>query len=182
MTQHAIPLHFLKRSALVVIALAFFCLSLGVAPAESVDNERTRQTLRGLEGVYVVVEDLRLEIEEEGLTRNEIHKMAVETLGAAGVPVLSEDAWQEAPGSPWLYLYAHVIRREFVEERVFVFNLSIELKQKVNLTRAPEEEDVFATTWSRALLGKSGYLEDVRKGVQVCLEDFIDAYRSMNSP
>lgn len=180
MKQSTIRQHFSFAAVFVLMAAAFLPLILGIASARAVDNERTRQTLRGLKGVYAVVEDLRLEIEEEGLTRNEIHKTAVETLRAAGIPVLSEEAWQEAPGSPWLYLYAHVMRREFVEERVYVFNISIELKQKVSLTRAPEEEAVFATTWSRALLGKSGYLEDIRKGVQICLDDFIDAYGSMN--
>ena len=181
MKPYAMRWHLPSHSALLVTIAAFLSLVLGVVPAGAVDNERTRQTLRGLQGVYVVVEDLRLEIEEEGLTRNEIHKTAVEALGTAGIPVLSEEAWQEAPGSPWLYLYAHVMRREFVDERVYVFNTSIEVKQKVSLERAPEE-DVFATTWSRALLGKSGYLEDVRKGIQLCLDDFIEAYRSMNTP
>jgi len=150
------------------------------SPCLALDNVATRATLKGLAGVYLMVEDLRLEIEEDGLTRNEIHQTAWERLESGGIPLLSEEEWHETPGSPWLYLYAHVMRREFVDERVYIFNISIELKQKAKLAVTPDADPVFVTTWSRTILGKSGYIDDIRKGVDLCLQDFVEAYRSVN--
>ena len=134
----------LASLAAVVAALA----AAGQAsPCLALDNAATRATLKDLPGVYLMVEDVRLEIEEDGLTRNEIHQTALKRLESAGIRLLSEAEWRDIPGSPWLYLYAHVMRREFVEERVYVFNISIELKQKAALARTPDAEPVFATTW-----------------------------------
>jgi hypothetical protein len=168
--------------------LAGFSVGLMVAmalwgftsPCSALDNAKTRATLKGLAGVYLMVEDLRLEIEEDGLTRNEIHQTAWDRLESGGIRLLSEEEWRETPGSPWLYLYAHVMRREFVDERVYIFNISIELKQKAKLAVAPDADPVFVTTWSRTILGKSGYIDDIRKGVYLCLQDFVEAYRSVN--
>ena len=166
----------------LLLALTVALLAGHAAPCNALDNDKTRVSLEGLPGVYLVVEDLRLEIEEDGLTRNEIHGFAEKLLTSAGIRVLSEAEWQETPGRPWLYLYAHVMRREYVDERVYVFNISIEVKQQVRLARAPEAEPVHATTWSRSILGKSGWLEDIRKGVEICIQDYIEAYRSVNRP
>ncbi len=172
----------LVRTARCLLLALTVVLAAHAEPCLALDNDKTRASLEGLPGMYLVVEDLRLEIEEDGLTRNEIHGLAEKLLTSAGIRLLSEAEWQETPGSPWLYLYAHVMRREYVEERVYVFNISVEVKQQVRLARAPEAEPVYATTWSRAILGKSGWLEDIRKGVEICLQDFVDAYRSVNGP
>jgi len=166
----------------LLLALTVAVLAGHAEPCRALDNDKTRLSLKGLPGVYLMVEDLRLEIEEDGLTRNEIHGLAQELLSSAGIRLLSETEWQETPGRPWLYLYAHVMRREYVDERVYVFNISIEVKQQVRLARAQEAEPLHATTWSRAILGKSGWLEDIRKGVEICLQDFVEAYRSVNPP
>jgi hypothetical protein len=160
----------------IMIVLTTAC----ALPALAMDNDQTRPTLKGIAGVHVVVEDLRLEIEEAGLTRDLIAKLAQDKLGSAGIKILSDEEWRETPGNPWLYIYAHVMRRELVKEKVFIFNIDIELKQKVLLVRIQDRQPVFATTWSKAILGKSGSLDDVRMGLELCLEDFIEAYRSAN--
>jgi len=170
------------RLAFIAVAVAVMAVAGSASPCLALDNATTRATLKGLPAVYLMVEDLRLEIEEEGFTRNEMDQIARKLLESAGVRLIPEAEWLDMPGSPWLYLYAHVMRREFVEERVYVFNISVELKQKATLARAPDGEPVFVTTWSRSLLGKSGYLEDIRKGVEICLEDFVEAFRSVNGP
>ncbi|MCF8062011.1 MAG: hypothetical protein K9M82_05800 [Deltaproteobacteria bacterium] len=167
------------NAGLLLLVLAVALAGYAV-PCHGLDTDKTRASLEGLPGVYLMVEDLRLEIEEDGLTRNEIHGFAKKLLTSAGIRLLSEEEWQETPGRPWLYLYAHVMRREYVEERVYLFNISIEVKQQVRLSRAPDAEPIYATTWSRSILGKSGWLEDIRKGVELSLQDFIEAYRSVN--
>ena len=167
---------------IIALAIAVMALNGPAQPCLALDNATTRATLKGLPGVYLMVEDIRLEIEEDGFTRDEMDQLARKHLESAGVRLIPEEEWRDLPGSPWLYLYAHVMRREFVEERVYIFNISIELKQKATLARMPQEDPVFVTTWSRSILGKSGFLEDIRRGVELCLEDFVEAYRSVNGP
>jgi hypothetical protein len=169
-----------KGKTILLLTLAV-AMAGHARPGHALDNDRTRASLEGLPGVYLVVEDLRLEIEEDGLTRNEIHGTAKELLSKAGIRLLTEAEWLEAPGRPWLYLYAQVMRREYVQERVYLFNISIEVKQQVELVRTTDAEPVHATTWSRSILGKSAWLEDIRKGVEICLRDFVEAYRSVNT-
>ncbi len=152
-----------------------------VSTSYALDNEKTRASLSGLPGFYLVVEDLRVEIEEDGLTRNEIHAFAGKLLADAGIRLFSMDEWQEAPGSPWIYLYAHVMRRGYGDDRVYVFNISVEVKQRVNLAGKPGSEEIHATTWSRSILGKSAWIEDIKKGVEICVQDFVEAYNSVNN-
>lgn len=171
-----------KRAAGILLSCLAFVLTGAVSPCHALDNEKTRASLRGIPGFYLVVEDLRVEIEEDGLTRNEIHRIAGEHLTAAGIRLLSGAEWEETPGSPWLYLYAHVMRRGHGDDRVYVFNISVEVKQRVNLAEKPDSEEIHATTWSRSILGRSAWIEDIKKGVEACIHDFVEAYRSVNGP
>jgi len=165
---------------IIIILCALTLLLLTHTPLQAMDNNQTRRTLSGISGVHVVVEDLRLEIEEAGLTRDNIHKLAQDKLRIAEISVLNEGQWAETAGNPWLYVYAHVMKRRMVEEDVYIFNISLELKQKVLLVRTQERTPVFATTWSKSILGKSGSLDDARMGIELCLEDFIEAFKSAN--
>ncbi len=173
--------HLPHLRALAVGAFLSALIVLAPPPAGlALDNDRTRASLQGLPGVFPVVEDLRVEIEEDGLTRNEVRRHLEQRLTDAGIRLLTEAQWRETPGSPWLYLYAHVMRREYVNERVYVFNISIEVKQKALLTRTTDAEPLHVTTWSRSFLGKSAWLEDVREALDLCIQDFVEAYRSVN--
>jgi hypothetical protein len=145
----------------------------------ALDNEKTRLTMKGLKGVYVVVEDLDLKIEGEGLGREQLQKGAELELGKAGIRILSEEEWRNEEGEPWLYIYVHVVKKLLQKKAVYIFHISIELKQKVRLLRESGGE-VFATTWSKAVLGKSGELKDVEKGLKAMLTFFIEAFNSVN--
>lgn len=166
------------------LLLSFMAIALAapVSKCLALDNEKTRASLRGLPGFFLMVEDVRVEIEEEGLSRNEIYRYAEEYLSNAGIRVLSAEEWGETPGNPWLYLYPQVIRRGFGDERTFVFRISIEVKQRVELAERPVSEEIHATTWSRSILGTTRWIDEIMDGVEICLQYFVDAYRSVNRP
>jgi hypothetical protein len=154
-------------------------LMAGPSRAYALDNEQTRPSLRDLTGVYVIMEDLKPDVERDGLNSGELHSDIENRLKEAGIKVLSGRAWREEEGRPWLYVYPHVLRREFYARMVYVFSISVEFKQQVSLVRNPSVE-VFATTWSKNVVGKTGFPEDIRKNILSALDDFIEAFFSVN--
>jgi hypothetical protein len=91
------------------IFIAFFMSFFNLAPnAFAQDDADTRPTLRGFSGVYVVVEPLSPQIENEGLTTDQLQKDIVEKIRTAGVKVLSKEEFFKTPGKPYLYVNASI--------------------------------------------------------------------------
>ena len=66
--------------------------------------ETQRESLRGLEGVEVVVENLPAEVEREGLTSLTLHAAIERQLQDAGVRALKPGDRLGTPGAPFLYV------------------------------------------------------------------------------
>lgn len=167
--------------------LVFFILLLSSAlPAGAVDSELTRKTLVGLKGVAVVVENMPAEMgkyepsfDKAGLTAPQI-KQTVETrVRAAGIPVVSGQAWIDTPGRPILYIRfnAHETARY-----QFAYNTHVGLKQLVHLEANPALKTL-AATWSMDMTGKSdlGRLNLVSESIRFLVDRFIGAYKEANA-
>ena len=63
-----------------------------------------RDTLRGLDGVFVLVEEIEPEIERYGLTKQALQTDTELQLRQYGIKVLSRVERLAAPGSPYLYV------------------------------------------------------------------------------
>lgn len=140
------------------------------------DELQTRATLAGLEGVYIYVEELRPEIEADGLTRRALEEDAKRELEEGRVPLLSQD--QEAAGRPYLYIYLHVFRLP-TETRRYIFYIRVELNQQVTLERNPRIRGP-AVTWSDGGVGLDFSLENIRDIVKKQVRKFVHAYREAN--
>src|SRR5665213_1189596 len=81
-------------------------LLCSVAPATASDSDIDRASLKGLTGVFVLVEDLNPAEEQAGLKTADIQADAVQQLQAAGIPLLSKEQDIQAPGMPTLYINA----------------------------------------------------------------------------
>lgn len=150
--------------------------------ARALDTREDRATLRGIKGFYVVVEDLAPEIEKIGLTRNQIKEDTEGIIRRAGIRVLSKDEWRNEKGGPWLYVNINIMKVETgTYAYAYDYSVEIQFRQRVILVRNPHLE-VFATTWSREFLYKSGYLGDVRNSVREALRHFTDTFTRQNQP
>src|SRR5580658_2826584 len=89
-----------------VLPAALFALA--IAPATASDSEIDRASLKGLQGVYVLVEDLNPPEEQAGLKTADIQADAEQELKAAGIPLLSKAQDMDAPGMPTLYISVSV--------------------------------------------------------------------------
>ncbi|MCX5809940.1 MAG: hypothetical protein NTX36_11315 [Proteobacteria bacterium] len=151
-----------------------------VAPAFGVDAELTRQTIKGLEGVSVIVEDIQPNIQKyaqkAGITKEQIQKDVEAKLKSNGIKVLTKDEWLKTPGRPVLYVN---INTHETEKYWYAYNVRLELKQVVSLEANPSIKTL-ASTWSIDITGVAniGTLGVIKNAVDGLVSRFISALKS----
>ncbi len=169
-----------------VLPLVFLVLVLLTVPAGAVDSELTRKTLVGLKGVAVVVENMPAEMgkyepsfDKAGLTAPQIKQTVEARVRAAGIPVVSGQAWLDTPGRPILYIR---INAHETARYQFAYSTHVGLKQLVHLEANPALKTL-AATWSMDMTGKSdlGRLKLVSESIRFLVDRFIGAYKEANA-
>ena len=160
----------------ILTALAFSFLNLD-SKVFAQDDELTRPTLRGFQGVHVVVEPLSPTIEKDGLSTNQLQKDTESKLQAAGIKVLSKEEFLKTAGKPYLYVNVNisVLRTQITR---YIFYIRVEFNQDVSLGRSPMV--VPAVTWSAGGWGIDFSLENIRDVVKGQVDKFINAYSTAN--
>ena len=158
--------------------IALYLFSPLVAHAD--DDELSRPTLRGLQGVGVLIENLRFEFEQNGLTRSAIQTDVELKLRQAGIPVLSRDMLLQSAGKPYLYVQVSVCIAS--SDLSCAFHISVELRQNARLERDP---NIYSSVSTWSTLGLTGTVEKmnvrmVRDSVKDQVDQFINAYLAMN--
>jgi hypothetical protein len=166
-----------KNSLFIFLGLMLISLwhpaGLGAA-----DTENTRDSLRGLPGIYVSVEALEKKITRAGLTPERIRRKVVLQLQRAGIRTLSRKEWQDAAGSPFLYVNAHVLKLQETPE--YVYSIALALRQNVYPVREPIQI-IGAATWSTGTItGITSQLDKIPAAVADRVGRFIDAYYYVN--
>ena len=165
-----------KTSAFV----AFLCFCAGFVGVSSrtaaafVTGEKG--TLRGLKGVAVVIELPGSESERGGLKASRLQTDVELRLRNAGIPVLTKEERTSTPGSPYLYVNVHVRGTRL---GVYMFTITVQLRQEVVLKRNPSAEASVAT-WEGRSMGHTYDLQDIRIRVGNRVDEFINDYLSEN--
>jgi len=143
------------------------------------DGDFARATLRGLQGVYILIEDIQPEITRAGLTTQQLQTDVEGQLRQAGVPVLTKDQAFRLRGAPYLYVYVHLVPHPI---GLTVYSILVEVNQRALLDRNGSSASV--STWSVQRLGTIGsqHLATVRNDVRSQVDHFITVYRSVNPP
>jgi hypothetical protein len=94
---------------------AMICL---VPSATVADNEFERESLKGLQGVGVLIENLNADAERAGLDSSTLTTDVELRLRQAGIVVLSRAERVRAPGSPYLYVNVAVIKSPSAQDGV----------------------------------------------------------------
>jgi hypothetical protein len=134
-----------------------------------------RAVLRGLEGVRVVVERLKPEIERDGLFGSTLQTDAELSLQMAGIKVLSEEEWLKTPGAPYLYLKVNA----FQCARGYVYNITLTLEEQVTLVRNGLKVSATTSTIGHQL-GITSSLSDIRGEARDQVEEFVKAWQEAN--
>ncbi len=172
-----------RKLTLIILVIMAFCVGQRVHAAA--DNPYKRCTLRGLNGVHVMLENVRAEVERLGLTKQQMQTDVELRLRKAGIRVLSKKEYQRAPGTPQLYVNVNFSIHE--ASGFCAFSVNVELEQQVILIRSPEvriEGKIFpvASTWNTGCTGFVGIsnIRTVRENVRDEVDIFINAYLAEN--
>jgi hypothetical protein len=171
----------MKRS-LLVIAVACVCLLGPVRAVPAADSETSRKTLAGLQGVYVLVEELQPNIvkfsDKFSFSKDQLQKSVDLKLRGAGIKVLSRDEWLQTPGRPILYVAVNTHQRE---KYWWGYDIRVELHQTASLEAIPATR-AFVATWSTNMTGtvNIGTLNTLNEQARVLTDIFINAFVSAN--
>jgi hypothetical protein len=163
-----------------IAGTAFFLLLC--APASGFDTEEMgRESLRGLPGVYIIVEDLNAEVERDGLTRGQIQTDVELRLRQSRIPVLNLAEAAMAPGIPNLYVDVSTFKHP--EDPMYAYTIHVSLSQEVLLARKRGGTPILAETWSVpgsiGLVG-TAKVRELRQRVLDQADQFTIAFLAVN--
>ncbi len=166
-----------------VFLTTFFWLLVMGSTAFAFDSASTRETLKGLHGVYVIVEEIQPNIQKyavkPGLTKEQLQNDVELRLKDMGIKILSRDEWIKTPGKPILYIS---VNTHEAEKYWYAYDIKIELQQVVKMEANPQV-NILAATWSLNITGITniGALNTIKSDVEVLLGRFQQAYWAVNS-
>jgi hypothetical protein len=137
-----------------------------------------QDSLCGLKGVMVFIEDIDSDVERHGLTKNLLRKEVESRLRQADIPVLTAGEAFTTPGKPYLYLN---LTTHNTGMDLYSYSVRIEFNQDVSLVREPSIR-TSATTWIANVVGIVGArnLPAVTEDVDGLTEKFIHDYVAAN--
>jgi hypothetical protein len=169
-----------KISLLALVLSFFFFFSPSISfPVSSIES------LKGLKGVEVLIEELNPDLENLNLTMIQIQSDVESKLRKAGVQVLSKEENEKVQPlrKPYLYIRINSCKLSSRKESI-AFNIGIALNQQVTLRgQADSKKCFFAPTWYTSVVGAAGRknIQEILDTVQDLTDKFINAYLKANS-
>ncbi len=164
---------------LIGLAVLWGLLGLPALGRCADDGDFARATLRGLQGVSVLIENITPGSERAGLTTQQLQTDVERQLRQAGIPVLTKDQAFRVQGAPYVYVYVHLVPHPI---GLTVYSILVEVNQRASLDL--NGSSAYVSTWSVQRLGTIGrrHLATIRNDVRSQVDHFIHVYRSVNSP
>jgi hypothetical protein len=138
-------------------------------------------SLQGLTNIAIEIANLDSVTESDGLKKFPIENDIILKLNRSGLKLLTENAWQDEPGHPLLFLNINAIKYE--ELQFYVFSITLDFNQDVSLLREPSL-NVGARTWGASLLGtaeENNLVNEIHISVNELIDLFIEDFLTINS-
>jgi hypothetical protein len=163
---------------IVVAAIAWLIVTPPHASAQTF-APTGRETLRGLPGVEVQVEDLEQDIEHDGLTRAAIHADVEQRLRAGGIPVYTSQGANPSDAKAYVYVLVNSVK--VPRQGQYAINLQVHLRQTLRSLVAPTNI-VNAMTWDQTdvMVVRTGDLPRVREVIRRFIDRFISDWKSVH--
>jgi hypothetical protein len=166
--------------------LAVALLVMTTAAGWGLDTKNTRETLRGLTGVHVAVENVSPDLEGAGLTKSQLQTDAELRLRKAGIQVLTWEESLATSGRPYLYIRVTGFRVNNIQTGRplgYVAFTEVALNQDVWLERESAIGVYDDVTWSSAGMLESvnsSNVRAIRESAADQVDLFINAYLAVN--
>lgn len=161
---------------LIKLLLSILMLT-SMASQAQLQRSDTKESLRGLNGVYVIVQIV--DEHPEGVTTNHIESLVKSALSDAGIPMMSAPI--KANGDACLSVTVDLIHQP--QLNVYPFVVEVAITQDVQLKRTSrDKEGMSAETWRRTVqaITSPDRMDVVDLALKKCLEHFIQSYRAVN--
>ncbi len=161
----------------LVLVSSFLLFSTGASFALS-----SKESLKGLKGVEVLVDEVGADLEEYNLTTSQVLVNVVSRLRKAGIEVLSteEDEKIQPLRKPYLAVKISSIRLK----RTLAFNIQIGLNQQVMIRGSSELKKTlfFSPTWYTGSMGAVGgtNVSEICEVLNSLIDKFTGAYWEVN--
>ena len=132
-----------------------------------------RKSLKGMTGIYVVVEDLGSELKGT-LTRRDVQARVEAQLRTAGIRILKEKEAAKLPGEPYLYVNLAALP---LERNHFACRIDLEVHQHVALIH--DAKGGHAITWEQGVLTTGG-IKTIHHQLDELVFAFICDYLAIN--
>jgi hypothetical protein len=167
-------------SKIAAAALIVF-IALVVSPVRADDNSRSGvDTLKGLHGVRVVVEDISSDLASDGITTDKIQSNVEDQLKKAGITVMDSDTWKNDPAHPFLYVRVSSIKSD--DGKYYAYNVDVELNQSITTQQNSSSGD-FGDTWDTGTIGivQIADVSHIYDRVTEDVGEFVSDFNSQNS-
>jgi hypothetical protein len=173
----------LDRLALKIVAV-FVLLVVSVVPVHAFDADVSRETLKGLTGFYVLIEELNpniakyANVQKNNISTQQLKSQVENRLQKAGIRVLSWDEMMKTSERPILYV---CVNTHEYEKFWYAYDIRVEVQQLVTLMSRPGKT-ISGATWSVNMTGvmNIGQLQTLYDNLGVLLDRFIQAYKKVN--
>lgn len=164
----------MKKMSAFAIAIVLSC-----AVVMAQNSERSRQSLKGIRALGVIVEDPSWPLVGEGLTTNQLQTDVELRLRTAGIKILKKEELLNRVVAP--YLHVEVNSGKLGTLSIHAYDIRVSLFQDVMLRRNPAQV-CDAITWHIGLVGKasSGDMRIIRENLADLVDQFINASLSVN--
>jgi len=161
-----------------ILAGLVLAILMSATAAHGIDSEYSRQSLKNIKAVHVLVEDLTESTRNAGFRKQNILKTTQRKLRLAGIHYLTQNQYLRVNGQPYLHVALSALHDRSAGNLI-VYYLKLELVQNVLL-----ERDVAilvdAPTWSIDKIGATYRIKQVQDELNDAIDRFVDAHRLAN--
>jgi len=163
----------------VVMAILMALIGFDPSLAHAATPEQ-RESLRGLQGVEVVIEDIKSDAQADGLSQEALRAAVELILRSRGIRVLTPSERSAMPSKPYLYVHVGTDKNSLGQ---YAFNARVELHQAVSLVHRPQHI-VLAPTWSTPdkfrTVGQQTMRMWIINSIEPLVREFVDDFRAVN--
>ena len=161
----------MKRKILMLMG---FLLIVMVPVAHATGD---RDNLKGLKGVFLVIDPVSADLEKRGVTRDQLQTRLVEKLRQAGIGILSVKEASRTPGQPILQLKVASVKRT----TGYGFLIQLWMNERVMFDRE-RDRIVHGITWIQTTIEFDGDLQarGIYGSADEVLNEFINDYLAAN--
>ena len=165
--------------AMRIILLFVPAAVITVTNSYSQDEIAETESMRGVEGVGIRIDEVDPKAAADGLSKDKILSAVSGELKKAGIKVLSAAETAEAKGKPTLYVSINTIKHP---GDVYSFSVNVSFDQLVMLARN-QKTQLMSPTWS--VLGTGASIpenlgSDAEKYVLLMVQKFIEDFKEAN--